>query len=272
MVFASWILALLLLGEDAARAAPPAGSCPEEARVMLNFAGWKAALKRAETPQRREELLGALKLSLQDADPEGSAAQETRATLMAVDESMARLGGGELPDRVIHVRYSIDGSDDRMIVHLVQVLRPLENRRWCALGAALSRRDQPSRKLLTYQLSFVPLLNARTKAIEAQRTESQLRLNETHREYWVVDGFALRKVFDEKILSMASADGGSGTTTKLSEVKLTGGFPKRIQVREVTKRATCDVAAGAGDTACDDSEPSTTATFTYDGTKYVRRP
>ena len=141
------------------------------------------------------------------------------------------------------MRYLVETGDDKATIYLVQVLRPLEERRWCALGAELSRRDETSRKLETFTLAFVPLLDAHGKAIEIQRGEAQLRRSETFREYWVAQGFKLRKVFDERIGSMQSSEAGGATTTKVGKLTLAGGFPKRIDVREVTKHGGCEAGA-----------------------------
>jgi hypothetical protein len=150
------------------------------------------------------------------------------------------------------------------------VLRPLEGRKWCALGDGLSRRDDGPRRLVGYELAFVPLLAARGKALELRVSTSELRRNETRQEYWTTAGGKLRKVFDELTGSMDSSEAGATTTTtKVGKVALAGGFPRRIELTEVTKRGGCE--AHAGDTPCDDSEPSTTVTFTYDGAKYVRK-
>jgi hypothetical protein len=66
--------------------------------------------------------------------------------------------------------------------------------------------------------------------------------------------------------------GAGATTTRVGKLTLAGGFPRRIEVQEVTKRGGCE--ARTGDTPCDDGEPAadtSTHTFVYDGTKYVRR-
>jgi hypothetical protein len=177
----------------------------------------------------------------------------------------------------VQVRYEVESPDDKATIYLIQVLRPLEGRHFCALGTELSRRDDGVKKLETFRLSFVPLLDAHTKAIEVERAESELHRNDTYREYWVARGFALRKIFDEKIGSMSSPDRGDGvgagttsqTTTVVGKLVLAGGFPRRVELTAVTKRGGCEVRAG--DTPCDDSEPSTSSTFVYDGAKYVRR-
>jgi hypothetical protein len=268
----SWFLALLFVAEPLLPSLVPAqpvkpGGCPADARLDVNLPAWKAALNQADTPRRREDVLAEVKLALALPEPETPEARPPRVSLLGIDDTAVQLGPGR-PDHVIQVRYAVETPDDKATIYLVQVLRPLEERRWCALGAELSRRDDPARKLETFTLGFVPLLEARGKAIEVQRGESQLRRSDTFREYWVAHGFKLRKVFDERIGSMQSGEAGGATTTKIGKLTLAGGFPKRIDVREVTKHGGCE--AGAGDTPCDDSEPSSTFTFVYDGTKYVR--
>lgn len=257
MRLAPALAALVLAGT--ARAATP---CPAAARVEANLPAWRAALQQADTAARRDELLGALGLSLDLPETEG---RGPRVTLAGVDDLAVQTEADARPDHVVHVRYTIDEAT----VHLVQVLRPLEGRKWCALGADLSRRDDGPRRLVGYELAFVPLLAARGKALELRVSTSELRRNETRHEYWTTAGSKLRKVFDELTGSMDSSETGGATTTKIGKVTLAGGFPKRIELTEITKRGGCE--AHAGDTPCDDSEPSTTFTFVYDGTKYVRK-
>jgi hypothetical protein len=278
-----WSLGLLLVAHAHGRAqtprddfdvqaAPPAGGCPADARVEVNLAAWRAALTQADSANRRDDVLGELKLALDVPEPETHEARAPRISLLGVDDMATQLGAGR-PDHVVEVRYEVESPDDKATIYLIQVLRPLEGRHFCALGSELSRRDDGAKKLETFRLSFVPLLDAHTKAIEVERAESELRRNDTYREYWVAHGFALRKIFDEKIGSMSSPDRGdgvgAGTTTMVGKLVLAGGFPRRVELTAVTKRGGCEV--GAGDTPCDDSEPSTSSTFVYDGSKYVRK-
>ena len=277
-MLAGWPLGLLLVARSAA--VKEAATCPADARVEVNLAAWKAALVQAQgqpdEQRRRENLLADLKLTLAPPETDAAEAPASRVSLLGVDDAAVPLEADGPPDHVVQVRYSVEGADERTIT-LVQVLRPLEERRFCALGSALSRSDDAATRLETYHLSFVPLLEAHAQAIEVERAESQLRQNDTFREYWVAHGFSLRKIFEEKIGSMTSpsqGDGasdrdGGGPTTVVGKLVLAGGFPKRIELTEVTKRGGCEVRAG--DSPCDDSEPSTTTTFVYDGTRYVRR-
>ena len=80
-------------------------------------------------------------------------------------------------------------------------------------------------------------------------------------------GLALRKVFDEATGHMRS-DAGVATTT-VGTLVLAGGFPRRIELTRVTKRGGCEVRAG--DAPCDDggAAPPSTATWIYDGARYV---
>jgi hypothetical protein len=265
----AWLLTTWLFAHAGAAKDPRAESpreCPADARVEVNLAAWSAALTQAQgqpdEQKRRDDVLAELELSLDLPESSAAGPQPPRVSLLGVDDRAVALTAGGRPDHVVEVRYRVEGADDGAIF-LVQVLRPLEGRRFCALGTALSRRDDARGTLATYELAFVPLLDARTKAIEVDRAEAQLRENDTFREYWVVQGFALRKVFEERIGSMTSA------ATTVGKLALVGGFPKHIEVTEVTKRGGCEVRAG--DTPCDDSEPSTTATYVYDGSVYVRR-
>jgi hypothetical protein len=265
---------MLLVSEPLLPSLVPAPStkpngCPTDALLEVNLAAWRAALKQADSPGRRDDVLAELHLALELPEPETTGGRPPRVELLGVDDTAVQLGAGRL-DHIVQVRYSVETPDDKSTIYLVQVLRPLEERRWCALGTDLSRRDEAARKLETFKLGFVPLLEARGKAIEVQRGETQLRQNDTYREYWVAQGFKLRKVFDERIGTMQSSEAGAPTTTKIGKLTLAGGFPRRIDVREVTKHGGCEASAG-DNTPCDDSEPSSTFTFVYDGTKYVRK-
>jgi hypothetical protein len=275
----AWLLTTWLFAHAGAAKGPRAEApavCPADARVEVNLAAWSAALTQAQSQpdeqRRRDELLAELKLSLDLPESGTPGTDPPRVSLLGVDDIAVALTADGRSDHVVEVRYRVEGADEGAIF-LVQVLRPLEGRPFCALGTALSRRDDAGGALATYKLAFVPLLDARTKAIEVERAEAQLRQNDTFREYWVVQGFALLKVFEERIGSMKSPEAGASGTTTVGKVALVGGFPKHIEVTEVTKRGDCD--ARAGDKPCDDSEPTSTststATYVYDGTKYVRR-
>ena len=243
-------------------------SCPVDARVEVNLAAWKLSLEQADSAKRRDELLADVKLSLDLPEPETPDGPEARATLLGIDDAAVPLEADARLDHVLQLRYRIDGGEDKPTVYLVQVLRPLEGRAFCALGAELGHRDEGPTKLVTYELAFVPLVNAKTKAIEVQRVEAASRVSETRREYWVARGFKLHKIFDEPLGHMKSVEGGT-TTTTVATLVLAGDFPKRIELTETSKRGGCEVRAG--DTPCDDAAPSTTTTFVYDGARYARR-
>jgi hypothetical protein len=260
-------LGLLLSLQLAHAPSAQADACPADARVEVNLAAWRAALVQADSPKRRDDVLDELKLTLDVAEPEPHDARAPRISLVSADDMAVQLVAGR-PDHVVQVRFDVETPDDKTTIYLIQVLRPLEGRHFCALGTELGRRDEGGKKLETFRLSFVTLLDAHTKAIEIERAEAELRRNDTYREYWVARGFSLRKIFDEKIGSMTSGDATAGTTI-VGKLVLAGGFPKRVELTAITKRGGCE--AVAGDTPCDDSEPSTSSTFVYDGSKYVRR-
>jgi hypothetical protein len=253
------VAALIALGAANAEAAAP---CPAAARVDANLPAWRAALQQADGAPRRDELLAALGLTLDPPD-------DARVTLLGVDDLAVQLEPEGRPDHLVHARYAVGNPGDETTIHLVQVLRPLEGRKWCALGSDLGRRDDGPRRLVGYELAFVPLLAARGKALEVRVATSELRRNETRQEYWVAAGWKLRKVFDQRTGSMDSSATGAATTTKVGKLTLAGGFPRRIELTEVTKHGGCE--AHAGDAPCDDSEPTTSFTFVYDGAQYVRK-
>ena len=265
----------------------PADECRPQDRVELNLAAWKAALKRAETPRRHAEVLSELNLSLALGDSEGSDAESegspdrsqdrsdspgtgvAQLALLGIDDDLAQLGTGTLPDHVIQVRYRVERGDEKMTAYLIQVARPFGGASWCLLGSDLSRQDADRAKLESYGLGFVPLLTAKKKGIEVKIVQAQLRHSEIIRQYWVIDGFKLSKVFDQEIGHMDNIGGSGETLAKSSTVALVGDFPRRIEVKENSRRVVCDTKND--DTPCKETERSSTAVFAYDGKVYVRR-
>jgi hypothetical protein len=261
-------LALLLLAHaPGVLKAASAATCPADARVEVNLAAWKLSLEQADSAKRRDELLAELKLALDLPEPATPDAPEARVTLLGVEEKGVALEAGARLDHVVQVRYRADGGDDTPPIHLVQILRPLEGRAFCALGAGLTDAAPAH---TTFELAFVPLLSAKAVALEVQRATATARLSETRREYWVARGFTLHKIFDEATGHMRSNESGA-TTTTVGTLTLAGDFPKRIELAETTKHGGCEVRAG--DAPCDDghADATTTTTFVYDGAKYARR-
>jgi hypothetical protein len=269
-----WPVAVLLLAGDpldlgiARRPAAPADGCPAEARVELNLAAWRTALAQADTPKRRDELLAEVKLALDLPEPEPDQ-REPRLALAGVDDAAVTLEAGERPAHVLQLRYRADGVEDAPVIHLVQVLRPLAGRAFCALGAELSRREEPPAKLVSYVLVFVPLVNAKAKVIQVDSVVGEARRSETRRAYFVARGMKLSKIFDEALGRMQSGEGGGAATTTVGTLKVSGDFPRRLELTEVSKRGGCEVGTG-GNAPCDDGKPATTTTtFVFDGTRYV---
>ncbi len=261
-------LALLLLAHAPVAKAPAAAACPADARVEVNLAAWKLSLEQAGSTKRRDELLGELELALDLPEPATPDAPEARVKLLGIEDQGVALEAGARLDHVVQVRYRAEGSDDAPAIHLVQILRPLEGRAFCAMGASVAEADEAKRT--TFDLAFVPLVNAKAVAVEVQRVTATARLSETRREYWVARGFKLFKIFDEATGHMRSTEGGA-TTTTVGTLTLLGDFPKRIELAETTKHGGCEVRVG--DAPCDDGHADATATttFVYDGTKYARR-
>lgn len=275
----------------------PREECRPQHRVELNLAAWKASLKRAETPQRHAEVLSELKLSLDLGDsktsaglpegshedshedsPEGSAkssddtalaSTQVTVTLLGIDDALAQLGSDTLPDHVIQARYRIQRADEITTAYLIQIARPVGGPGWCLLGTELSRQDAGAAKIDSYVLGFVSLLNAKTKAIEVKVVQAQLRHGEIIRQYWVAEGFGLKKIFDHEIASMDNIGGSGETMAKSGTIALIGEFPKRIEFKETSKRVICD--AGGDEATCKESERSSTTIFAYDGRAYARR-
>jgi hypothetical protein len=249
---------------------PPApGGCPASARIEMNLPAWKAALQQADTEQRRDDLLAEVQLELPET-PEAEtpeAARAQRLELAGLEDAVVPLEGDGRADHVLQLRYRARGEDTPTI-HLVQVLRPLGGRAYCALGAELSRREEPPAKLVSYALAFVPLVSAKAKVIQVESVVGEARRSETRRAYFVARGSRLHKIFDEPLGHMTSGEGA--TTTTVGTLKLAGDFPKRIELTEATKRGGCEVRAG-DNTPCEGGGAETaTTTFVYDGTKYVR--
>jgi hypothetical protein len=264
-------LALLLLAHaPGAKAADTPAACAADARVEVNLAAWKLSLEQADSAKRRDELLGELKLALDLPEPATPDAPEARVTLLGVEDAGVQLEAGARLDHVVQIRYRPEGVDDAAPIHLVQILRPLEGRAYCALGASLGDATDAATPRATYDLAFVPLVSAKAVAIEVQRATATARLSETRREYWVARGFKLRKIFDEATGHMRSTDGGA-TTTTVGTLTLAGDFPRRIELAETTKHGGCEVRAG--DAPCDDghADATTTTIFVYDGATYARR-
>ena len=268
-------LALLLLAHApvaraavSPKAAVAAAACPADARVEVNLAAWKLSLEQADSAKRRDELLGELKVALELPEPATPDAPEARVTLLGIEDEGVALEVGARLDHVVQIRFGVESEDAP--VHLVQILRPLEGRAFCALGASFADASDATSKHATYDLSFVPLLSAKAVAVEVRRMTATARLSETRREYWVVRGFTLHKIFDEATGHMRSTEGGA-TTTTVGTLTLAGDFPKRIELAETTRHGGCEVRAG--DAPCDDGHADATATttFVYDGTKYARR-
>jgi hypothetical protein len=250
-----------------------AAGCPADARAEVNLAAWRMSLQQADSAERRDRLLAEVKLALDLPEPEAPDAPPPRVALLAIDDDAVQLEADGRAHHVLQIRYRVGGAEDAPTQYLVQVLRPLEGHAWCALGAELGRRDEEPARLVSYALTFVPLVNAKSKAIAIERVVAAPRSSETRREYWVARGFRLEKIFDAATDTMRSADGGgpSPTVSTVATLALTGGFPKRIEITETTKRGGCEVRAG--DSPCDDATPAatTTTTFVYDGTRYARR-
>jgi len=268
-------LALLLVAKPPldlgiAPAPKPAlvGGCPAEARFEVNLPAWRAALEKAGDAARRDELLAQVGLAL-DTPGDDADAKAPRLELAGVDDSAVQLEAGERAAHVLQVRYRLAGVEDAPTIHLVQVLRPLPGRAYCALGAELSRRDEPPAKLVSYALAFVPLVNANAKVIQVESVVGEARRSETRRAYFVARGAKLHKIFDEPLGQMSSADGA--TTTTVGTLKLAGDYPKRIELTETTKAGGCEVRAG--NAPCEDHAPdaTTTTTFVFDGSRYVRK-
>jgi hypothetical protein len=263
-------LALVLLAARAAAGAAAAG-CPADARVDVNLAAWRAALAQADTAKRRDELLADVKLALEPPEPEPGG-REPRVVLDGVEYAAVQLQAGAAPDRVVQVTYRIEGVEDPATIRLVQVLRPLGGRAACALGDDLSRRDEPTAKLVTYALTFVPLLDAKARVIAVETVLGAARESETRRAYWTARGWRLQKIFDEATGHMRSGEGGAAaaTTTTVGTIALAGGFPRQIELTELTKRGGCEVRSG--DAPCEDgASPPTKSTFVFDGARYVRK-
>lgn len=233
--------------------------CPADARVEVNLPAWRAALQQAATPERRDALLEQVKLELPEEEP-----TSTRFALAAVDDVAVQLGPGARADHLVQLRFRDAGAPGEAPLLLAQVLRPQGQGAgaYCAIGRGLV---PPDARATTYTLSLLPLLDAKTKAIQIERTRAEPRESETRRELWVARGPGLQKIFDAPIGHMRSEPGGA-TTTTVGTLTLAGGFPRRIELTSVSRRGGCEVRAG--DAPCEDGGAATTTIWTYDGAKY----
>jgi hypothetical protein len=231
--------------------------CPAEARVEVNLPAWRAALQQAATPERRDALLEQIKLELPEDE-----APSARFTLAAVDDVAVQLEPGARADHLVQLRFRDTGSPGEAPLLLAQVLRPRGPGAFCAIGGGLV---PPDARATTYTLSLLPLLDAKTKVIQIERTRAEPRESETRRELWAARGPGLQKIFDATIGHMRSEPGGA-TTTTVGTLTLAGGFPRRIELTSVSRRGGCEVRAG--DAPCEDGGAATTTIWTYDGAKY----
>jgi hypothetical protein len=247
------------------------GGCPASARVEVNLPAWRAALEQAAGDKRRDDLLGEVKLELELPEA-GDGEREPRVTLAGVEDAVVQLEPGERADHVLHVRYRYESGDaPTSTLHLVQVLRPLGGRAYCALGAGLSTPAESPAKLLGYAVTFVPLVSAKAKVIQVESVVGEARESETRRAYWAARGWRLHKIFDEALGHMESPEAGGAAKTTVATVALSGDFPKKIDLTVVTKRGGCEVRPGDNAPCEGGGAPATTTTFVYDGAKYVAK-
>jgi hypothetical protein len=269
----AWPLAVILAGDSVldlgipVRHPPPASDgCSPDARVEVNLGALRPSLGESRSdPKRRDELLAQIKLSLPREDGEDGRPMRFSAMM---DEAVT-FEAGRRPDRVLQLLFRA-GDEDEPSLELVQVLRPLGDRAYCALGPGLSKNDGATRPIVRYSLTFPVLLRANEKVADVWRVFEDGHDSETRQEFWAVRGGVLRKIFDESVGSMHVAPNGETTTRVADLVRNSGdGYPTRLELREMVKRGGCEVREG--NAPCDDGGgPAKTTIFVFDGARYVR--
>lgn len=251
-------------------------SCPAERRVHLSLDGWAAALERRPGRAAEDVLLGQLGLAPvpdpASPAPAPSCEPGEEPQLRSLEVIPVDLTDATSLDRVVRVRYETcdyPGHEGMpLLSERVQVLRPISEGTWCAMGSDLSL-DQPAWELPcnagsdARELAFENVVDPVRKSIrvsdfrgacdDAVGTWAEQRV-----AFWDASGRTLSRIFSARTFEL------DGTAARVRTVKLEGEFPRRIVV---TERDRCLAGLPAPD--CDDvaSVPST-ATFSWVGGAY----
>jgi hypothetical protein len=231
----------------AAGAGPAKFSCPEQQRVRVNLDDWKYSLERAATWAEHNRILSKLRLKPAWIDrPTESAPTCNEITQVEeVQILSAPLSGATEPDLLVEARFHLCHGQGMKILR-VQVLRPLAEGEWCALGDALAVErdastlpcpDGGSRSPRTF--AFLTLTDAKRKTIEVRdrwgSCEGPRRDERLELSYWNVESTGLRRIFS--ILSFERArqpDTGEDRVVQREISMAPGPYPRRILATEQT--------------------------------------
>lgn len=255
-------------------------SCPAERRVHVSLGGWSAAMESRPGRAAEDVLLGRLGLAPVPDPASAAPAPSCRAgeepELRSIEVIPVDLTDAASLDRVVRVRYETceyPGHEGQpLLSQRVQVLRPIGEDTWCAMGTDLSL-DQPAWELPcnagaeARELAFENVVDPVRKSIrvsdvtgacdDAVGTWSEQKVS-----YWDASGRTLSRIFTAPTFEL------DGTAARVRTVKLEGEFPRRIVV---TERDRCLAARDGGLPApdCDDvANVPSTATFSWVGGAY----
>ena len=227
-------------------------SCPASQRVHADLDSWARLLEGGPAASAVDSLLAQLQLrpalDLRGETPAPACAPGETPKLVAVDIIPVDLSEADDADRVVRVRfesctYAGHGEPLPLLSHRVQVLRPLGDGEWCALGDDLSI-DQPAwdlpcedrrsddRGARVRELDFENVVDPRRKTMRVLDHAGACEDTEAYAEhrvsYWDASGTKLQRIFHARTFAVD----GLETTAKVGSISLAGEFPKRIVVTE----------------------------------------
>lgn len=250
--------------------------CPAERRVRVDLDSWTAAFEARPGRGAEDVLLGRLALA-PVPDPQSSApapvcgaGQEPELT--SIDVIPVDLTDAVPLDRVVRVRYETcgyPGHDGKpLLSQRVQVLRPLDDGTWCAMGSDLSL-DQPAWELpcaapQPRELAFENVVDPVRKSIKVvDRTgacDDSGNWAQQKVAYWDASGRKLDRIFTAGTFEL------DGPAARERTVQLEGEFPRRIVVTE-RERCLADEDSMLPSPDCAQDTPST-ETFSWKAGTY----
>lgn len=257
--------------------------CPADRRVRVDLDAWTKAFEARPGRGAEDVLLGRLALA-PVPDPTsgvpapvcapGEAPELTSLEVIPVD-----LTDAAPLDRVVRVRYETCGYPGHqglpLLSQRVQVLRPLDDGQWCAMGSDLSL-DQPAWELPCAakeprEIAFENVVDPVRKSIKVvdrtggceERSDAIGTWAEQKVSYWDAGGRTLDRVFTAGTFEL------EGATARERTVQLEGEFPRRIVV---TERERCLTTGDSSLPApeCAEDRPST-ETFSWKAGSYRSR-
>ena len=272
------MLALLLTG---------AFICPASQVVEVNLSDWRARASKIQHYDGFKKHAQEVGITLTGSD-------EGKYILKKTSIKAVQITGAKAPDQVIEVIYTHFAADDEEgdsteTEHRFSVLRPLGKNKYCAVGGPGETRNVHAYPCdASYEdvdlgsappllVKYVPLLNARQNAIEVTVLNGSClgmeRSSDLSRQYFAfVDG-AIKRVFSATIYSSYYSSPEPASSTYTSQVKLSGGWPRTIEV------SSQDLCFSEDDTE-GDAAPMYTGgecvnrviqeSFSFDGQTYTR--